>query len=472
MIYIKFLGSIGQAVVMRCKAVSVILVFCTCSIGIWFWSSYQGATDVYVAKDNASGGDSGPRQRPKASVSEDCKDKFHQPLKPIDPDYKKHVKYKFVYNDLCSPQAAKTWYWNVDKNVVVRSVFPEGRIWNGHPTSYVFMIEIDRQILTNGSFVKCQVGNTSTSDLDYFIPEYVILSDGWCRLTHLQVVVHCYLPLLSTNNSRAFLFYRTSLNSTTMVAESERPLRIPTPRIKSSSVEKITIVSCIATQYGQPPFLAEWVRYQKTIGIDHIHMVAEPSVHESGALDDPTVKKAIEEGFLSVDIWYKWFSAAQIFDHSQILAYNDCLYRFQGTYDYVFPHDADDFFVPLVPDHRQLPYYVTKYCKKAGTCHMPWYQMCPTCGVFGPVAEDGNMTDVLVSFDRCKREPVKSVFDISTHTGHKWSPGYGVIEFPPGVVYVAHARQVVSQLISDILVFAWDSLCGLLIVYALAGYTG
>ena len=56
------------------------------------------------------------------------------------------------------------------------------------------MIEIDRQILTNGSFVKCQVGDLSTADMDYFIPENVIGNDGWCRLTNLQVVVHALLP--------------------------------------------------------------------------------------------------------------------------------------------------------------------------------------------------------------------------------------------------------------------------------------
>ena len=418
------------------KTFCVVLVLTLCVLTLWFFNTNAVATSgrtFFLSKKHDD-------------VSENCGNKFHNPLKPIDPNYKKHVKYKFVNNDLCYPNAEKTFYWNVDKKVVVRSVFPERRNWNGHPTSYVFMIEADRLMLTNGSFVKCQVGDQSTTDMDYFIPENVLQNDAWCHLTHLQAVVHCFLPLHSTNNSRSFLSYRMGPDSPIVVAESERTLWIPPPRVNSSSIEKITIASCIATQYGQPPFLGEWVRYQKTIGIDHIHMVAEPSVRESGALDDPSVRKAMEEGFLSVDIWFKWFSAAQIFDHAQLLAYQDCLYRFQGTYDYLFPHDADDFFVPLVSDHRKLPYYVANYCKGAGTCHMPWYQMCPTCGVSGPAAEDGNMTDVLVSFDRCKREPTKSVhsipvtFDISTHTGHRWLPGYGVKEFPPGVVYVAHVR--------------------------------
>ena len=306
-------------------------------------------------------------QRPKAEISENCGNRFANPLKPVDPNYKKHVKYKFVTNDRCYP-GSKSLYWNVDKKVVVRSVFPEGRNWNGHSSSYVFMIEADRLMLSKGSFTKCQVGDQNTTDVDYFVPENVLQNDGWCPLTHLQAVVHCYLPLNSSNNSRSFLHYRMGPDSPTVVAESERPLWIPPPRVKSTSAEKITIASCIATQYGQPPFLGEWVRYQKTIGVDHIHMVAEPSIRESGALNDPSVKKAMEEGFLSIDVWFKWFSAAQIYDHSQLLAYQDCLHRFQGTYDYLFPHDADDFFVPMESDHRQLPYYVSRYCEGAGTC--------------------------------------------------------------------------------------------------------
>ena len=97
---------------MKCKAVSVIMVFSTksCSVGILLWSSYQGATDqpaIDVAKDDVSGGVSGPRQRPNASVSEDCKDKFHQPLKPIDPDYKKAREVQICEQRLVLPTGSQ-----------------------------------------------------------------------------------------------------------------------------------------------------------------------------------------------------------------------------------------------------------------------------------------------------------------------------------------------------------------------------
>ena len=39
----------------------------------------------------------------------------------------------------------------------------------------------------------------------------------------------------------------------------------------------------------------------------------------------------------------------QIFYHSQMLGYEDCIYRYQGTYDYVMATDVDIFYVLLLP---------------------------------------------------------------------------------------------------------------------------
>ena len=380
-----------------------------------------------------------------AIVEEKCADVW-SPLHKTDPKYAEKVKYKVGGNSYCPGVNAQN-LWNPDKKVVVRSVYLDKRLWNGHPSSYVFMVEIEREVLSRGSLVKCQVGNQTSTTLDYMVPQLALDIDGWCHpLSHQTIVVHCYLsPDSAPAGSTAVLFYKVDQSSPVVSRESEKPLAIPGPAVPRPSPDKPTIVSCIATQYGQPPFLGEWVRYQKTIGISHIQMIAEPSIHDSGALKDPSVKKAIDEGFLTVDIWHTWFSAGQIYDHSQLLAYEDCLYRFQGTYDYLFPHDADDFLVPLISDQRQLPYYVNKHCSDVGTCELLWYQMCPTCGVIRETGEDGNVTDTLAYFDRCRRA-TKSVhkipvtFDVSTHTGHKWAPGYKRAEVPAKDIYVAHIR--------------------------------
>ena len=381
-------------------------------------------------------------------VEGNCKNK-QAPLRQTDPKHNPTIKYKAARNDYCPPLFPNNT-WNADKKVVVRSVYLHKREWNGHPTSYVFMVEIDRQVLSRNPFVRCQVGNQASTTIDYMVPEVAgaVVAVNWCpKFTHQTILVHCYLPAGSAAGSKAVLFYKVDQQSPIVAAESEKPLVIPAPPVPRPSPDKPTIVSCLAVQYGQPPFLGEWVRYQKTIGISHIQMIAEPSIQDSGALNDPSVKKAIDEGFLAVDIWHTWFSPAQIHDHSQLLAYEDCLYRFQGTYDYLFPHDADDFFVPVISDQKQLQYYINKHCSKAGTCAMEWYQMCPTCGILHEAGEDGNVTDTLGYFDRCRREETKSVhniavtFDVSGHHGHKWAPGYTEIRvLAPNNMYVAHIR--------------------------------
>ena len=309
------------------------------------------------------------------------------------------------------------------------------------------MVEIDNNILSHGSFVKCQVGHQDSTNLDYFVPYLAKKADGWCNhwLTHQTIMVRCYLPLDSKNGSQARLFYKTNSQSPVVVAESEKPLRIPAPPVQSSSADNLTIVSCIAVQHDQPPFLAEWVRYQKTIGVSHIQMIAEPSILQSGALNHSSVIKALEEGFLTIDIWPKWFSSSQIYYHSQILAYEDCVYRFQGTYDFIFPNDADDFFIPVQSDQKKLQYYINKYCLEAGSCVMGWYQMCPSCGIAKITAENGNVTDTLASFDRCYTftkalHKLSLILDVGIHDGYQWTPGHGRVEVPADVMYVSHVR--------------------------------
>ena len=116
----------------------------------------------------------------------------------------------------------------------------------------------------------------------------------------------------------------------------------------------------MAVLYGTPPLLDEAIRYQETIGVDHVHMVAEPSILTSGVLDYPFVKKSLANGFASLRIYEAILNEFQVFDHSKILAYHECFLQFRGTYDYVMNIDTDEFFVPRVSKHKTLHYYTLK----------------------------------------------------------------------------------------------------------------
>ena len=73
---------------------------------------------------------------------------------------------------------------------------------------------------------------------------------------------------------------------------------IPGPH-KVGRQHNFSIVTCMAVLYGTPPLLDEVIRYQKTIGVDHVHMIAEPSILASGALDYQFVKESLANGFAS-----------------------------------------------------------------------------------------------------------------------------------------------------------------------------
>ena len=105
----------------------------------------------------------------------------------------------------------------------------------------------------------------------------------------------------------------------------------------------------------------------------------------------------MDDGFVSVEVWTRWLeSDIQIRYHSQLIAYDDCIYRFLGTYDYVFMVDTDDFFVPMVPGEPTIHYYITNWCHNSDTCELTWERHYPDCGV-GKVGKDGNVTAKLSS---------------------------------------------------------------------------
>ena len=178
----------------------------------------------------------------------------------------------------------------------------------------------------------------------------------------------------------------------------------------------------------------------------HVHVIADQSFVESGALNTSVVKRALETGFLSIAIWPRRFTSWQVFYREQLLAYQDCVHRFQGLYDYVFPHDADDFFVPLIPGAK-LDYYVNKYCTN-GTCSFPWEEITPPySGLTGMIGRDGNVTDkVAAKHSRKTREANKCIhrledtFEVGIH-----GPAIDILccmttYVPATAAYVSHIR--------------------------------
>ena len=331
----------------------------------------------------------------------------------------------------------------------IRSVYLDTRPRStDHKNASVFLIEVRKDVVRQNLIVGCRVGEHATTEFKLHttaITNYV--HHMFPKLTHDLAFVDCF-DLPAENGSKAFLIYKTSRNSVAVSTESERPFFIPAPHIPPRRNQSFTVTSCLAVLFGpHPKFLREWLHYQRTIGINHVYIIAEDSFEKAGGFKDPYLKEAIDEGFVSAVVWTKWLTSdTQIRYHSQLLAYDDCIYRFTGTYDYVFLVDTDDFFVPRVPDEPAIQYYIKNWCQGAGTCKLSWVRYYPDCGL-GTTGEEGNVTANLASYSSVEDHVPKSllkpstVIDVGPHYPYVSMKNTKVVWMPKTKAYIAHIRS-------------------------------
>ena len=338
----------------------------------------------------------------------------------------------------------------VSKDIIVRSVYFDDRPRNGYKNASVFMVEARRGLVDQSLILGCQIG-------EYFgnyTKVRLLAQMNWVHhryphINHDLFMVDCFdVPV--KNGSRAFLVFK---NGRSKGVESERPLFLPAPRI--SHGKDIKILVCVATarfttynhrltQYGM---LYHWLKYQRVIGVDHVHIIAHPSFVEVGSLQNDVVRKAILDQFLSIEFWEPWLNETDNYHaHSQMLAYEDCPYKFRGTYDYIVMCDTDDFFMPRIPSRPKFHYYIQKWCPH-GACCFHWIERYPDCGLDQEhTIEDGNMTKILKSKKSKKLPEHKSVYkssmvlDAGIHRPLKTIPGYSVKDVPIHEAYFAHVR--------------------------------
>lgn len=345
------------------------------------------------------------------------------------------------------------------KDVIIRAVYFDDRPRDNHQNATVFLVLVWKVITDNKLISDCQVdGNMAKAYSVKLIGETKLWRayKEYNKIDHEEVLVHCY-DVPSRNNSEAFLYYRTSVNCTTVkMAKSERLVMFPAPRISPTSVEGVkynmTLLTCTKV-YGNPPWLRKWLVYQRSIGVDHVHLIADESFFRGISKDLVYyLEELMDEGFLSIDFWIMWLAnGKEVWYHNQGLILEDCIYQFRGTYDYVFILDTDDFFVPRVVGEPKAHYYVDKLCVRdnTGTCKFRWVEYYPDH--FGMNASvpilDGNITSQLMNYTHQNQGNRKSVHktqalvDAATHYAFNIIAGYKRVEYPINVAYVAHLRQ-------------------------------
>ena len=346
------------------------------------------------------------------------------------------------------------------KDVIVRSAYFDDRPRNDHANATVFMLQVRKDIvqLNTTLIVGCGVGKLITTAYTLRPCGGPILSnwidEHFPKVTYDELMLDCF-DLSAQNGSTAFVIYKSDVHSSSArIVESERPFFIPVKHQPHDvqQVYNFKIISCVNI-FGSPNWLVEWLQYQKGIGINHVHVTIQDSFLNHQGHEQSYLQQALKEGFVTVDVWQKWFSDSEMYHHSQALAYADCIYRYRGTYDYAFMLDTDDFFVPMNPGEKKLHYYVDKWCKESASCAFSWNEYFPDCGLKGEPGIDGNVTRMLNSSVHTKRKFAKSlhklsvVMDAGVHLADTvvlntkpFSVKYhhGIVKIPDDEAYVAH----------------------------------
>ena len=366
------------------------------------------------------------------------------------------VKFSYSQNTV-HPQAPFLLSGPMSKDVIVHSVYFDDRARNGHNNVSMFLVGANRSIFDNKWIVGCGIGSKNALEFNIrftFVDFHTRQSVA--EFPYEEFIVECYdLPVV--NGSQAFIMYKTANNSPVLFVASKNPLFIPAPRIAPPGGHNFTVVTCAKTHDKGVTWLPEFVRYQKTIGVDHVHVnILDTYIKDGGLkahLTDPHLAQAVVEGFVSFTVWTDWYKPREVYLHSESLRKLDCIYRFRGAYDYTFILDTDDFFIPQIPKQSNLKDYILKWCYSnfIGSCTFDWVFYFPgECGLKDERIDDGNVTRILHSYASQPVTTKKSLhltsalIDASFHKATcKWClmPGYEVVEVPHHIAYVAHLRM-------------------------------
>ena len=333
-------------------------------------------------------------------------------------------------------------------DLLPRSVYFDSRHRDGHDNATVILVQVSKLAIEKKRVVGCGVDNTFTIDFK-FVALGVM---GWVhprypQFTHDDAMLTCY-DMPTQQGSRVFVLYVNESGSI-LKLETEKAVYIPPEKVSHKFNHRSSIVVC-TTVYGKPPWLREWLVYQKTIGVDFIHIYAQESFISEGGANNSVLQSYLKSGYAKLDVWKAYLSIKQDFYHQQPLLYVDCPYRYRTEFDYALLYDTDDFFVPVIPGESDIHYYVKKFFRdnKVGAMQFWWINYYPDRGLTkDPEAiEDGNVTKYLTDKAHSNSLNYKSIYRLSVlvenliHRVESMLPGYRAGVIPTNNAYVAHLR--------------------------------
>ena len=265
--------------------------------------------------------------------------------------------------------------------------------------------------------------------------------------THFFAMIYCFglrVKAVGTEDVLVKIVYKTQKDGGYRSVDTENHLHFLN---NASHTKRSNSIVVCATMYGHPVRFEEWLRYQKTIGVDKVHLSVQISF-ATGIDLYPFLTESIANGFVEVEIWKQYLKDDEIFYYSQSLIYQDCVMRYQSSFEYAAMVDYDDFFVPVVSNKKDIHYYVNHFFdKRIGSIKLPWIEL--PCAVRNySFLVDGNVTQTFSGHDfRIKRTEHKSIHRLSAveivsiHQAYRIIPGYAKVQVKGvDLAYFTHIR--------------------------------
>ncbi len=95
----------------------------------------------------------------------------------------------------------------------------------------------------------------------------------------------------------------------------------------------------------------------------------------------------------------------RVFWHSQLVKYQDAMLQYLGVYQFAFMLDFDDFFNPLLPNHKDLHYYVEEFYRdrpKLTTAYVKWLNYCESPDL-SRIPQNGNITATIKDYTKTSK---------------------------------------------------------------------
>jgi hypothetical protein len=328
--------------------------------------------------------------------------------------------------------------------LIPRAAFFDKRVRGKYNNSTVILTHIIKSLVKP---VGCVVDGQHTSKVEL----KALNINRWIHAkhpdyTHDNVLIFCF-NTPCRNNSKVSVMYENPKNkSEIFVTDSEHPLFVPKSRDKSKEFAS-SVMAC-TTAFGTPPYFGAWLRYQKTIGVDLVYVNAADTFLLGEAFNDIFLQESLKNGFVQLKVWKEYLKPGALFYHSQALYYQNCVYRFQGVYNYAIMSNFDDFVIPASgKDIGEILKSLFHPKPKLGGIQLDWMQHYEPDGGFDyDEILAGKFTQYIEAKPGMKERNWKSIHrltatsDVGIHLVSEQMKGYTWMYAPRDTVYMAHFK--------------------------------